>query len=153
MYPGKYGCTNNACTKKHLENSIAGVRPDLVDEWVSDKNLPATTETTSVTASQKLWWRCRHCGQERQLAPSHRVLVGTTCGSSACRRIVLLNRKGSTERKKSYTVEQVEAMVRLSAQGKTSGEISAEIGVTRSTISRVLIKVRKEGTNLLPSNA
>ena len=79
------------------------------------------------------------------MTPRHRKLVGTTCGSGACRNIVLLNDKGTTERKKSYTPEQVEAMVRLSAQGMNLRGISAEIGIPVATISRVLIKVRKEG--------
>jgi len=144
LYPGKYGCTNSECTKKHLENSIAKVRPDLIDEWVSEKNLPASPENTSVTSHQMIWWRCRHCGQERHMAPYHRSLVGTTCGSSACRRIVLLRKNGTTGRKKSYTAEQVEAMVRLYAEGKSLNEISAETGVSKSTISRVLIQIRNQ---------
>ena len=47
-----------------MNNSLAGVHPELVSEW-SEKNLPLTPDEITFGSNKKVWWRGA-CGHEWQ---------------------------------------------------------------------------------------
>lgn len=54
-----------AGTAKILESSLAVKRPDLLDEWDTDANMPLTPEIIAVSSGIKVAWVCRTNNEHR----------------------------------------------------------------------------------------
>lgn len=48
---------------KLLANSLADVRPDLLDEWDYELNGDLTPGQVTASSGAKVWWRCKKCNQ------------------------------------------------------------------------------------------
>lgn len=55
------------------KNSIAKVKPELLEEWDYEKNMNINPESVSYGSKIKYWWKCKTCGYSWQTDPSHRV--------------------------------------------------------------------------------
>lgn len=60
------------------ENSIAAVRPDLVDLWDYEKNGLITPEMVTLGTGQRFYWKCRICHRSYLNWPS-RIAGGSVC--------------------------------------------------------------------------
>lgn len=54
-------------------NSVAKVKPELLEEWDYEKNMNINPESVSYGSTFKYWWKCKTCGYSWQADPSHRV--------------------------------------------------------------------------------
>ena len=72
------------CKHKHIgdmnrinsidkDNKLSKKRPDLVKEWVVDKNLPLTPDNVTIGSGKKVWWKCSKCGHEWQAVICNRT--------------------------------------------------------------------------------
>lgn len=52
-------------------NDLATTHPDLIKEWIVEKNLPITPDSV-IGGSKKIWWRCLKCKNEWQASISVR---------------------------------------------------------------------------------
>lgn len=60
------------------ENSLITKRPELIDEWNSEKNGSLKPEYISYASNKSVWWKCKKCGYEWKAPPSRRVR-GSNC--------------------------------------------------------------------------
>lgn len=60
------------------ENSIAAVRPDLVELWDYEKNGAIKPEMVTLGTGQRFYWKCRICGSSYLRLPS-RIAEGSVC--------------------------------------------------------------------------
>ena len=60
------------------ENSIAAVRPDLVDRWDYEKNGSITPEMVTLGTGQRFYWKCKICNRSYLALPS-RIAEGSVC--------------------------------------------------------------------------
>lgn len=60
------------------ENSIATVRPDLIDRWDFEKNGSITPEMVTLGTGQRYYWKCKICGRSYLALPS-RIAEGSVC--------------------------------------------------------------------------
>lgn len=67
------------------ENDLATKRPDLIEEWVIDKNLPKTPQTVAGGSNFLAWWRCAQ-GHDWQTAVTSRVYMKSGCPFCAGRK-------------------------------------------------------------------
>lgn len=80
-----------------IPDSISEVRPDLVDEWNTEKNGSLTPDLFGINSNERVWWRCRNCGHEWSTTIIHRAGKRNS-GCPECAKI----RKGKTfSRKKA----------------------------------------------------
>ena len=49
-----------------IPNSLAELRPDLVEEWNVEKNGNLTSNMFGINSNDKVWWKCSKCGHEWQ---------------------------------------------------------------------------------------
>ena len=63
--------------KRELTGSLSDY-PDLVAEWIADKNLPLVPEKVAPGSARKVWWRCPK-GHEYRSKVGHRVASGVGC--------------------------------------------------------------------------
>lgn len=47
-----------------VENSLASMRPDVIDKWDYSKNGTLGPEMFTVSSNQIIWWKCPTCGHE-----------------------------------------------------------------------------------------
>ena len=77
-------CERDAITIKNQyvtmrkENSIAAVRPDLVQLWDYEKNGSITPEMVTIGTGQRFYWKCRICNRSYLNWPS-RIAEGSVC--------------------------------------------------------------------------
>lgn len=77
-------CERDAITIKNQyittrkENSIASIRPDLVEFWDYEKNGSITPEMVTLGTGQRFYWKCRLCSQSYLNYPS-RIAEGSVC--------------------------------------------------------------------------
>ncbi len=77
-------CKRDAITIKsqyvtiRKENSIATVRPDLVDRWNFEKNGSITPEMITLGTGQRFYWKCKICGRSYLALPSA-IAEGSVC--------------------------------------------------------------------------
>ena len=60
------------------ENSIAAIRPDLIDRWDYDRNGNITPEMVTLGTGQRFYWKCRICNRSYLAWPS-RIAEGSVC--------------------------------------------------------------------------
>lgn len=60
------------------ENSIAAIRPDLIDRWDYDRNGTITPEMVTLGTGQRFYWKCRICNRSYMSLPS-RIAEGSVC--------------------------------------------------------------------------
>ncbi|SCX09669.1 Probable Zinc-ribbon domain-containing protein [Lachnospiraceae bacterium YSD2013] len=56
-----------------VPNSLAELRPDLVEEWNYDKNGNLTPDLFGINSNEEAWWRCKICGHEWKTLIIHRA--------------------------------------------------------------------------------
>lgn len=56
-----------------FEDSLGKYRPDLIDEWDYEKNKPLTPFNVKIKSNEKVWWKCRRCGNEWQAVIAERT--------------------------------------------------------------------------------
>jgi rubrerythrin len=67
------------------ERSLAVKRPDLVGELHPTRNPDLDTQSLALWSRQKVWWRCRECGNEWMTEPGSRA-KGAGCPACGRRR-------------------------------------------------------------------
>ena len=60
------------------ENSIAAVRPDLVERWDYEKNGSITPEMVTLGTGQRFYWKCKICNRSYLALPS-KIAEGSVC--------------------------------------------------------------------------
>jgi hypothetical protein len=60
------------------ENSIAALRPDLIDRWDYEKNGSITPEMVTLGTGHRYYWKCKICGRSYLALPS-RIAEGSVC--------------------------------------------------------------------------
>jgi hypothetical protein len=55
-----------------IENSLACLRPDLVEEWHPVKNGKLTPNMFGINSNDYAWWKCKACGHEWRTTVIHR---------------------------------------------------------------------------------
>ncbi len=68
------------------ENDLETTHPELVPEWLAEKNLPLTPRALTAGSHKKVWWRCEK-GHSWQAAVSSRAR-GTGCPVCAGKTVV-----------------------------------------------------------------
>ena len=63
--------------KRELTGSLSDY-PDLVAEWIADKNMPLVPDKVAPGSARKVWWRCPK-GHEYRSKVHHRVASGVGC--------------------------------------------------------------------------
>lgn len=77
-------CKRDAITIKnqYIEsrkaNSIAAVRPDLIDRWDFEKNGKITPEMITLGTGQRFYWKCKICNRTYLALPS-KIAEGSVC--------------------------------------------------------------------------
>ncbi|MBO5452602.1 MAG: zinc-ribbon domain-containing protein [Clostridia bacterium] len=77
-------CSRDAITIKNQyvalrkENSIATIRPDLVDRWDYEKNGTITPEMVTLGTGQRFYWKCKICNRSYLALPS-KIAQGSVC--------------------------------------------------------------------------
>jgi len=69
------------CAHKRVisgENDFATLYPELLEEWDYEKNAPLIPEHFLSKSNQKVWWRCKRCGNEWQAS------IGTRTNGHGC---------------------------------------------------------------------
>ena len=56
-----------------FEDSLAKYRPDLIDEWDFEKNKPLTPYNVKFKSNERVWWKCKRCGNEWQAVIAERT--------------------------------------------------------------------------------
>lgn len=85
----EYGCP--ICSGKKIVpgiNDLATKRPDLVPEWMIEKNLPMKVDCVSQGSAKKAWWKCSKCQYEWEARISARVHSNSGCPVCAGKIIV-----------------------------------------------------------------
>ncbi len=59
-------------------NDFATKRPDLIEEWLHEKNKHIDPTQIGCGSGVKAWWKCRKCGNEWKTSISNRVM-GRDC--------------------------------------------------------------------------
>ncbi len=62
------------------ENSIATVRPDLIERWDYEKNGSITPEMITLGTGQRYYWKCKICGRS-YLAYATSIAEGSVCSN------------------------------------------------------------------------
>ena len=63
-----------------IQNSLANLRPDLVDEWDFEKNGRLKPEMFSLHSNEIVWWKCKKCGHEWKTSINRRTgNIGSGC--------------------------------------------------------------------------
>ena len=60
------------------ENSIAAIRPDLIDRWDYERNGTITPEMVTLGTGQRFYWKCKICDRSYLALPS-RIAEGSVC--------------------------------------------------------------------------
>jgi DNA-directed RNA polymerase subunit RPC12/RpoP len=60
------------------ENSIAAVRPELVERWDYEKNGSITPEMVTLGTGQRFYWKCKICNRSYLALPS-KIAEGSVC--------------------------------------------------------------------------
>ncbi len=55
-----------------IPNSLVDLRPDLVEEWNTEKNGNLSPEMFGINSNEKVWWKCSKCGHEWKTSIIHR---------------------------------------------------------------------------------
>jgi|APSaa5957512535_1039671.scaffolds.fasta_scaffold23303_1 predicted nucleic acid-binding Zn-ribbon protein len=81
-----------------FENSIASLRPELVDEWDFDKNT-STPDKINSSSNKNFWWICKSisdspCGNKWKTSATSRVDKGTGCPFCANQKVSSVNNMG-----------------------------------------------------------
>ena len=63
----------------NIKHSLADFRPDLLQEWHSEKNGTLIPTKVSAGSGIKVWWKCNECGHEWKTSIYHRTKNGTGC--------------------------------------------------------------------------
>lgn len=77
-------CSRDAITIKNQyvilrkENSIATLRPDLIDRWDYEKNGSITPEMVTLGTGQRFYWKCKICNRSYLALPS-KIAEGSVC--------------------------------------------------------------------------
>ncbi len=58
---------------KSVSNSIAELRPDLIDEWHPTKNGGLKPEYFGINSNERAWWKCKNCDHEWCTTIIHRA--------------------------------------------------------------------------------
>ena len=66
-------------------NDFATKRPDLMEEWVYEKNNHIDPNKIGRGSGEKAWWKCKNCGSEWTTSISNRVM-GRGCPKCAERK-------------------------------------------------------------------
>ena len=66
--------------------SLAAIRPDLISEWVQEKNGYLTPYNTAAFGTDKVWWKCKE-GHEWKAPVLHRT-VGKNCPYCSGKRVM-----------------------------------------------------------------
>lgn len=56
-----------------FEDSLAKYRPDLIDEWDFEKNKPLTPFNVKFKSNERVWWKCKRCGNKWQAVIAERT--------------------------------------------------------------------------------
>jgi len=60
------------------ENSVAALRPDLVNRWDYEKNGSITPEMVTLGTGQRFYWKCKICNRSYLALPST-IAAGSVC--------------------------------------------------------------------------
>jgi len=109
-------------------NDLATKRPDLLEEWDTEKNLQKSITPYNITAGsgKKAWWKCSRCGHEWESVINKRALSNQGC--PICR-----NEKiRASKNKKVICVETNEVFPSIT-------EAVLSTGISRTSITMVLM--------------
>ena len=67
--------------------SLAELHPDLVSQWIVDKNGALTPDTVRPGSPEQVWWRCSECGNEWRARIWARARKGHGCKKCASRQL------------------------------------------------------------------
>lgn len=94
------GCA--ACSGKILvvgKNDLLTVRPDIAAQWHPTKNGNLRPQDISYGWGKKVWWKCKDCGYEWQVAPNSRTNKKYNCTCPCCANKVVVPGKNDLETK------------------------------------------------------
>ena len=69
------GCPDCRSERSSLSNNY----PEIIKEWMYEKNLPLTPDTVTEKSGKKVWWKCTECMNEWQSVIRNRTLLSTPC--------------------------------------------------------------------------
>ena len=63
-----------------IQNSLADLRPDLVEEWDFERNGKLKPEMFSLHSNEIVWWKCKKCGHKWKTSINRRTRnIGSGC--------------------------------------------------------------------------
>ena len=66
-----------------IPNSLAELRPDLLDDWHYAKNGNLRPDMFGINSNDYVWWKCKNCGHEWRTTIIHRA-GKRNCGCKNC---------------------------------------------------------------------
>lgn len=94
------GCA--ACVGKILvvgKNDLLTIRPDIAAQWHPTKNGNLRPQDISYGCGKKVWWKCKDCGYEWQVAPNSRTNKKYNCICPCCANKLVVPGKNDLETK------------------------------------------------------
>lgn len=68
------------CYLNEIQNSLADLKPDLIEEWNYEKNGRLKPEMFSLHSNEIVWWKCKKCGHVWKTSINRRTgKIGSGC--------------------------------------------------------------------------
>lgn len=86
-----YAIVSQKLSSSKITKTLFEVNPDLAKEWIAERNLPLTPQTTAFSSGKKVWWRCNKKGHEWKSTVSNRTKHGNGCPGCSGRAVTEIN--------------------------------------------------------------
>lgn len=80
------------------KNNLAKNFPKIAKEWMYEKNLPLTPETTAEKSGKMVWWKCSECLNEWQAVVKNRTHLSSPCPICSKNEAVIKAKKNKEKR-------------------------------------------------------